>query len=126
MQPAHPRFRVVRWVTSGLGPGVASLGAIIFHRGAPVLTNLQDEIVEDRTWRNGIEIISHVNWTQVAKVRRSLGISAEVHIESPVASWALAGRTDSLTSGRRRSARPRFSKKLHLVVGEPELRRSTA
>jgi hypothetical protein len=91
-----------------------------------VLTNLEDEIVEDRTWRNGIEIISHVNWTLIARVRRSLGVTAEVHFESPVAAWSLASATDSASSGRRRSARPRASKRLHLVVGDPELRRSTA
>lgn len=31
-------------------------------------------IVEDRTWRGGIEIISHVNYDQLARVRVALGV----------------------------------------------------
>jgi hypothetical protein len=39
--------------------------------------NTQDEIVESRTWTNGIEIIARVNWTQIARVRRVLGLAGE-------------------------------------------------
>lgn len=39
--------------------------------------NSQDEIVETRTWRNGVEIVAHVNWTQIARVRRVLGLAGE-------------------------------------------------
>jgi hypothetical protein len=31
-------------------------------------------VVEDRTWRRGIEIISHVNYDQLARVRVALGV----------------------------------------------------
>lgn len=31
-------------------------------------------IVEDRTWRRGIEIVSHVNYDQLARVRVALGV----------------------------------------------------
>ena len=36
-----------------------------------------DYIVEDRQWRNGVELVSHVNHTQVAKVRTALGLVLE-------------------------------------------------
>ncbi len=31
-------------------------------------------VVEDRTWRSGIEIVSHVNYDQLARVRMALGV----------------------------------------------------
>ena len=31
-------------------------------------------VVEDRTWRGGIEIVSHVNYDQLARVRVALGV----------------------------------------------------
>lgn len=37
----------------------------------------REEIVEDRVWRHGVEIVSHVNLTRIASVRRSLGIVGE-------------------------------------------------
>lgn len=36
--------------------------------------DLMEEIVEDRVWRHGVEIVSRVNWTHVARLRRSLGV----------------------------------------------------
>jgi len=39
-----------------------------------MLTNSQDEVVETRCWRSGVEIIARVNWSQVARVRRALGL----------------------------------------------------
>jgi hypothetical protein len=33
-----------------------------------------DEIVEERSWRSGVEVISRVNWSHIARVRRALGI----------------------------------------------------
>lgn len=39
--------------------------------------NTQDEIVESRTWTNGAEIVAHVNWSQIARVRRALGLAGE-------------------------------------------------
>lgn len=39
--------------------------------------NTQDEIVETRTWRNGNEIVARVNWSQIARVRRVLGLAGE-------------------------------------------------
>jgi hypothetical protein len=44
-----------------------------------------DEIVEDRVWRNGVEIVSHVNWSHLARVRRSLGLIGEVIGGNPLA-----------------------------------------
>jgi hypothetical protein len=44
-----------------------------------------DEVVEDRIWRNGVEIVSHVNWSQLARVRRSLGLIGEVVGGNPLA-----------------------------------------
>jgi hypothetical protein len=39
--------------------------------------NTEDEIVETRTWSSGAEIVAHVNWSQVARVRRALGLAGE-------------------------------------------------
>jgi len=38
----------------------------------------RDEIVEDRIWRSGVEIVSHVNLTRIAGVRRALGVTGEI------------------------------------------------
>ena len=50
----------------------------------------QDEIVESRTWSSGTEMISHVNWSHIARVRRVLGTTGfEFHrnqFEQPVES----------------------------------------
>lgn len=45
-----------------------------------------DLITEERQWRQGVEMVSHVNHSQIARVRLSLGITVE--------SWrhAFAGR----------------------------------
>jgi hypothetical protein len=39
--------------------------------------NCGDEIVESRTWSSGVEIIARVNWSQIARVRRALGVVGE-------------------------------------------------
>lgn len=45
----------------------------------------RDEIVEERTWRSGVEVVSHVNWSQLARVRRCLGLMSEsVSLARPV------------------------------------------
>ena len=88
-----------------------------------MLTVHEDEIVEDRTWRNGIEIVSHVNWSQVARVRRSLGLAGGAFTESP---WDLTPRVATTQDPRRRSVRPRISKKLRLVGDDPEVLRVSA
>ena len=35
----------------------------------------RDQIVEERQWRHGVEMISHVNHSHVARVRTALGIA---------------------------------------------------
>ena len=40
-------------------------------------TNSQDEIVETRTWSSGVEITARINWSQIARVRRVLGIAGD-------------------------------------------------
>lgn len=84
---------------------------------------LGEEIVEDRTWRNGIEIVSHVNWTQVARVRRSLGLAGGAISEGP---WNLAARAATSADPRRRSSRPRVSKKLRFMADGRDLMRQSA
>ncbi len=37
----------------------------------------EDEIVETRTWSSGTEIVARVNWSQIARVRRVLGLAGE-------------------------------------------------
>ena len=39
--------------------------------------NTEDEIVETRTWSSGTEIVARVNWSQIARVRRVLGLAGE-------------------------------------------------
>ena len=39
--------------------------------------NTEDEIVESRTWSSGTEIVARVNWSQIARVRRVLGLAGE-------------------------------------------------
>ena len=65
-----------------------------------------DEIVEDRVWRNGIEIVSHVNWTQVARVRRSLGLAGETLARNPL--LVAAEKPPVLTVVRSLAARSRI------------------
>lgn len=38
---------------------------------------MQDLIVESRQWLGGIEVVSHVNHTQLARVRMALGVGHE-------------------------------------------------
>jgi len=40
-------------------------------------TIIGDEIVEARQWISGAEIISRINWSHLARVRRALGVSGE-------------------------------------------------
>lgn len=37
--------------------------------------NTDDEIVETRTWSSGTEIVARVNWSQIARIRRVLGLA---------------------------------------------------
>ena len=39
--------------------------------------NCGDEIVESRTWSSGVDIVTRVNWSQIARVRRALGVAGE-------------------------------------------------
>jgi hypothetical protein len=87
------------------------------------MSGLEEEIVEDRTWRNGIEIVSHINWSQVARVRRSLGLAGGAIFEVP---WNLSSRATTSVDPRRRSPRPRVSTKLRLVADDRELMRASA
>ena len=56
-----------------------------------------DEIVEDRVWRSGVEIVSRVNWTHVAKVRRSLGVVDGASGRDPLAIMALRAHSEAAT-----------------------------
>jgi hypothetical protein len=38
----------------------------------------QDEIVETRVWVGSVEVVSRVNWTHIARVRRTLGLTGEL------------------------------------------------
>jgi hypothetical protein len=42
-----------------------------------MFANYGDEIVESRTWSSGVEIVAHLNWSHVARVRRALGLAVE-------------------------------------------------
>jgi hypothetical protein len=42
-----------------------------------MLRNTKDEIVETRSWSSGVEIIAHVNWSHIARVRCALGFAGD-------------------------------------------------
>jgi hypothetical protein len=60
-----------------LGLRVA-LQRVVFIRRIEMRTTGQDEIVETRIWIGSVEIVSRVNWTHIARVRRSLGFAGEL------------------------------------------------
>jgi hypothetical protein len=72
-----------------------------------VLPITLDEIVEDRIWRGGVEIISHVNWSHVARVRRSLGYTAVPFGKSRFPLLKAGSPTLAVTGTRRRRLHPR-------------------
>ena len=43
----------------------------------------QDEIVETRTWRTGTEMVTRVNWSHIARVRRALGVAGDEYRRLP-------------------------------------------
>ena len=78
-----------------------------------------DLIVEERHWRRGVEVVSRVNHTQIARVRLSLGLTVE--------SWrhALAGRP-RLISDEAPAARPTGPqrwRRRHFAVGTKQAQR---
>ena len=60
--------------------------------------NSQDEIVESRTWVGGVEIVSHVNWSHVARVRRALGFAGEEFNRTKLGRPGKRGRVSLLVS----------------------------
>ena len=42
----------------------------------------QDEIVETRIWRSGTEIVTRVNWSHIARVRRALGFAGDEYVHA--------------------------------------------
>lgn len=59
----------------------------------------QDEIVESRIWIGTVEIVSRVNWTQIARVRTSLGLAGELGSFTKVKRFG-AGKRVSVTALR--------------------------
>ena len=53
-------------------PGGVLMDAVHPLSGAVPLSG--DEIVVERTWRSGVEIVSRVNWSHIARVRGALGL----------------------------------------------------
>jgi hypothetical protein len=72
-----------------------------------VLPTMLDEIVEDRIWRGGVEIVSHVNWSHVARVRRSLGYTAVPFGTGRFPLVKASSPTLTVTGTRRRRLHPR-------------------
>lgn len=64
-----------------------------------------DEIVESRVWRGGVEVVSRVNWSHVARVRQALGLAGDEYSRAlaehpgarrrvtfaPIRAWAATG-----------------------------------
>lgn len=68
---------------------------------------MRDEIVESRIWSGGAEIVSHVNWSQIARVRSALGTTGvEVHRQF-FGQRSEAGRPTLKLEKQSRSASPR-------------------
>lgn len=64
----------------------------------------EDEIVETRTWSSGTEIVARVNWSQIARVRRVLGLAGEEFRHAQfVQPFKVAPVTLRLTKGWRRA-----------------------
>ena len=67
---------------------------------------MQDLIVESRHWRHGVEIVSHVNHSQLGRVRMALGISLEPWRHpfggGPRLVWDRGPRQEQTGEGRRR------------------------
>lgn len=59
------------------------------------MANRREEIVEERIWRAGVEMVSRVNWSQIARVRRSLGVVADESGRSGIFDLAASQRTSS-------------------------------
>lgn len=72
-----------------------------------MLLNTLDEIVEDRIWRRGVEIVSHVNWSHIARVRRSLGFSAQPFGPNRFSPPDAGAPVLKVTGTRRRRMHPR-------------------
>lgn len=51
-----------------------------------------DEIVESRTWSSGVEIVARVNWSQIARVRRALGVVGEEFQAREISRYAAVER----------------------------------
>ena len=67
----------------------------------------QDEIVESRIWSSGAEIVSHVNWSQIARVRRSLGTTGDELNRNAFEQPVEASRPTLLLEGASKSATSR-------------------
>ena len=64
----------------------------------------EDEIVETRTWSSGTEIVARVNWSQIARVRRVLGLAGEEFRQGQFVQLPMATTvTLRLTKGWRRA-----------------------
>jgi hypothetical protein len=63
-------------------------------------------VVEDRTWCRGIEIVSHVNYDQLARVRVALGVMPDACGRSLTA--------ESLIAFRKQESRPARSDRIEL------------
>ncbi|MGH7559525.1 MAG: hypothetical protein ACRENB_00750 [Gemmatimonadales bacterium] len=75
-----------------------------------------DVIVEERQWRRGVEIVSHVNHTQVARVRASLNLVIEP-LRTAQAGWPRLVETDGPPTRRRwRIVRGRRSSRGSTVI----------
>ena len=70
----------------------------------------QDEVIEERIWRGRVEIVSRVNWTQIARVRSVLGVTDEVLTGAWLAISPTVSRTAPLGIGPRRRGRRRRSR----------------
>lgn len=73
------------------------------------MMNTREEIVEERIWRAGVEMVSRVNWSHIARVRRSLGVVADEGGWSGIFDRAASHRTSGGLPGdsAARSAGPR-------------------
>lgn len=66
-----------------------------------------DEVVEERIWRRGVEIVSRVNWTLLGRLRRSLGVVGEDIAHNPmlIAARRAEARVVPIIAPRKRTRR---------------------
>ena len=72
-------------------------------------TIAKDEIVESRVWSGGVEIVSRMNWSHLARVRRSLDLALAPGPLANLRQFEFSRGVKLTVAGRSRRARIRVA-----------------